>query len=45
MDVLKRAFAGMFSRGQALQSQYAGAIEQKARTLDAREVLRLVNAG
>lgn len=45
MDVLKRAFVGMFSRGKALQSQHARAIEQKARTLDAGEVLRLVQGG
>lgn len=42
MDVLKRAFAGMFSRGQQLQGQYAGAITERARTLDAVEVARLV---
>jgi hypothetical protein len=42
MDVLKRAFQGMFARGQQLQTQYAGAIQQKAQTLDAGEVMRLV---
>lgn len=42
MDVLKRAFTGMFSRGQQLQGQYAGAITERARTLDAMEVARLV---
>lgn len=42
MDVLKRAFTGMFAQGQQLQTQYAGAIQQKAQTLDAGEVMRLV---
>lgn len=42
MDVLKRAFSAMFAQGQQLQGQHAGAIMERARTLDAMEVARLV---
>ena len=42
MEVLKRAFEAMFNRGQGLQTQYAGAILERARTLNAAEVARLV---
>jgi uncharacterized protein (DUF697 family)/tellurite resistance protein len=45
MDVLKRAFTGMFSRGQELQRQHAGAIMERAQGLDAMEVARLVREG
>jgi uncharacterized protein (DUF697 family)/tellurite resistance protein len=42
MDVLKRAFDAMFNRGQGLASQHSGAILERARTLDAAEIARLV---
>lgn len=42
MDVLKRAFSSMFSQGKQLQGQHADAIRERARTLDAMEVARLV---
>jgi uncharacterized protein (DUF697 family)/tellurite resistance protein len=45
MEVLQRAFAGMFERGRSLQAQYAGQIQARASSLDAGEVLRLVREG
>lgn len=45
MDVLKRAFSGMFSQGQQLQSQYTPAIMERARTLNPTEVMRMVQQG
>jgi len=45
MDVLRRAFAGMFDRGRQLQGQYTPAILERARTLDTAEVLQMVRQG
>jgi len=42
MTKLKAAFQGMLGEAQALRGRYAGEIEQKARTLDVKQLLAVV---
>jgi hypothetical protein len=42
MDALKQTFASMLEEGKGLQARYAGDIEQRARTIDMKQIANLV---
>ncbi|MFN0317713.1 MAG: YcjF family protein [Burkholderiales bacterium] len=41
-NILKEAFQSLLGEGRALQSRYAGEIQERSRTIDTKELLSLV---
>ena len=42
MNQLKQIFASLLEKGKAMQSNYAGEIQQRANTFDTRQIAGLI---